>query len=89
MFTCQRHVNICFLLLSSLCLPGTNFSVITGGVINSASSSYVVQDFVGEGSFGEVVQCVKMPTNEKVALKIFKERPLVIAAAEREVNQNT
>ncbi|XP_051922237.1 homeodomain-interacting protein kinase 3-like [Hippocampus zosterae] len=41
-------------------------------VLHSPSSDYHILDFLGEGTFGDVVKCLKTATREEVAVKIFK-----------------
>ena len=60
-----------------------------GDLLTWESSSYLVEDFLGEGTFGKVARCVETATNVKVAVKITKNHPVTIEAAEQEVQQNT
>ena len=60
-----------------------------GDLLTWESSSYLVEDFLGEGTFGKVARCVETATNEKVAVKIMKNNPATIEAAKQEVQQNT
>ena len=46
-----------------------------------------MDSFLGEGTFGKVAKCLKTATNEWVAVKIIKDRPVLIAQAEQEVRQ--
>ncbi|KAI9515419.1 hypothetical protein NQZ68_026153 [Dissostichus eleginoides] len=46
------------------------------GVLSSPSSQYLIQSFLGEGTFGKVVKCLKMATNRTVAVKIAKGKDL-------------
>ncbi|XP_063312444.1 homeodomain-interacting protein kinase 2-like [Pelobates fuscus] len=55
-------------------------------ILCSKTNAYIVQEFLGSGSFGNVVECVKKGTNEKVAIKILHNSPYVVQDAEEEVN---
>ncbi|XP_035991238.1 homeodomain-interacting protein kinase 2 [Fundulus heteroclitus] len=55
------------------------------GVLSSPSSDYLILSFLGEGTFGQVVKCIKQATNETVAVKMFKERTMTNEAV-NEVN---
>ncbi|XP_056458411.1 homeodomain-interacting protein kinase 2-like [Gadus chalcogrammus] len=56
-----------------------------GDLITTKSSSYLVEDFLGEGTFGKVARCVEVATNEKVAVKIIKNSPGLLASAKQEI----
>ncbi|XP_071766348.1 homeodomain-interacting protein kinase 2-like [Centroberyx gerrardi] len=51
----------------------------------SRSSNYKLQAVLGEGSFGKVVRCLKLDTNESVAEKMLKKREACIRESEKEV----
>ena len=63
------------------------FRVSAGDILVSQSSGYVVDSFLGEGSFGKVAKCFKTATMEWVAVKIIKDHPVLVAQAEQEVKQ--
>ncbi|XP_061145024.1 homeodomain-interacting protein kinase 1-like [Syngnathus typhle] len=42
-------------------------------VLHSPASDYHIMEFLGEGTFGDVVKCLKTATREEVAVKIFKQ----------------
>uniref|UniRef100_A0A8B9PGB9 Protein kinase domain-containing protein n=1 Tax=Apteryx owenii TaxID=8824 RepID=A0A8B9PGB9_APTOW len=44
-------------------------------VLCSVKNTYEVLDFLGRGTFGQVVKCWKRGTNEIVAIKILKNHP--------------
>ena len=56
-----------------------------GDLIASASSSYLVEEIIGEGNYGQVARCVKTATNEKVAVKVMINDRFMIASAKQEV----
>lgn len=51
-----------------------DFQVVTGGLISSASTDCEVEDLLGYGTFGAVIQCRKLATYETVALKIIRNK---------------
>ncbi|XP_059898420.1 homeodomain-interacting protein kinase 2-like [Gadus macrocephalus] len=62
-----------------------DFRISEGDWLHGPSSSYRVDSFLGEGTFGKVAKCLKTATNEWVAVKIIKDRPVLIAQAEQEL----
>ena len=36
---------------------------------------YTVKDLLGQGTFGQVVRCVREDTGEEVAVKVIKNQP--------------
>ncbi|XP_034438484.1 homeodomain-interacting protein kinase 1-like [Hippoglossus hippoglossus] len=48
------------------------FSILIGELIRSPTTHYQVQKYLGSGSYGVVIQCRNLTTNETVALKIIK-----------------
>ncbi|KAF0040263.1 hypothetical protein F2P81_008498 [Scophthalmus maximus] len=51
-------------------------------VIHSDTTSYRIMDFIGEGVYGKVAQCVDLTTGEDVAIKIYKENDEEIIQSE-------
>lgn len=45
-----------------------------GSVITAPSTSFVVKDILGEGTFGEVALCRNTRSRDTVALKIIKNQ---------------
>ncbi|KAK0133811.1 Homeodomain-interacting protein kinase 3 [Merluccius polli] len=64
---------------------GKDFSVSRGDLMSTASSSYWVEGFLGEGAYGKVARCLKTATNERVAVKIIKNHPVLIRTAIKEI----
>lgn len=62
-----------------------DFQVVTGALISSASTHYEMQDLLEYGTFGAVIECRKLATNETVALKIIRNETN-IEDAKQEVN---
>uniref|UniRef100_A0A8C9ZWM2 Protein kinase domain-containing protein n=1 Tax=Sander lucioperca TaxID=283035 RepID=A0A8C9ZWM2_SANLU len=50
----------------------TNFQIEEQEVLPTTSGGYLVETFLGEGRFGKVARCLKLKTNEKMALKIVR-----------------
>ncbi|CAL8308787.1 unnamed protein product [Boreogadus saida] len=67
-------------------MDGQSFSVSKGDLITTNSSTYLVEDFLGEGTFGMVARCVKTGTNLKVAVKIIKNHPSVLESVRQEIH---
>jgi len=55
-------------------------------VLYSSSCAYEVLEFLGRGTFGQVVKCWKRGTSEIVAIKILKNHPSYARQGEIEVN---
>uniref|UniRef100_A0A4W6DBZ0 Protein kinase domain-containing protein n=1 Tax=Lates calcarifer TaxID=8187 RepID=A0A4W6DBZ0_LATCA len=58
-------------------------SVTKSNILCSSTSCYLIQDLIGEGSFGKVTKGVNLITSQDVALKILKTEDTV----EREMIQ--
>ncbi|KAM9754306.1 LOW QUALITY PROTEIN: homeodomain-interacting protein kinase 3-like [Menidia menidia] len=52
-----------------------DYQLVQHEVLCSLKSSYEVLEFLGRGTFGQVVKCWKRGTNEVVAVKILKNHP--------------
>lgn len=53
---------------------------------SNGGAAYEVLEFLGRGTFGQVVKCWKRGTNEIVAIKILKNHPSYARQGEIEVN---
>ncbi|AWP18390.1 putative cytochrome b561 [Scophthalmus maximus] len=49
-----------------------SLAIPIGDVISSGTSDYMVQRSLGSGSFAVVTECLKMETNQMVAVKMFR-----------------
>ncbi|CAL1603974.1 unnamed protein product [Knipowitschia caucasica] len=56
------------------CVDG-DYQVVQHEVICSMKNTYEVLDFLGRGTFGQVVKCWKRGTGDVVAVKILKNHP--------------
>ncbi|XP_052438598.1 homeodomain-interacting protein kinase 3 isoform X1 [Carassius gibelio] len=52
-----------------------DYQLVQHELLCSLKNSYEVLDFLGRGTFGQVVKCWKRGTNEIVAVKILKNHP--------------
>lgn len=52
-----------------------DYQLVQHEVLSSMKNSYEVLEFLGRGTFGQVVKCWKRGTNEVVAVKILKNHP--------------
>ncbi|KAK2841850.1 hypothetical protein Q5P01_012050 [Channa striata] len=52
-----------------------DYQLVQHEVLCSLKNSYEVLEFLGRGTFGQVVKCWKRGTNEVVAIKILKNHP--------------
>lgn len=48
------------------------YNIVIGDVLCSANTKYLVESFVGQGTFGLVAKCRNLATNANVAIKILK-----------------
>lgn len=61
-----------------------DYQLVQHEVLYSMTNQYEVLEFLGRGTFGQVVKCWKKGTNEIVAIKILKNHP----SYARQVSQN-
>lgn len=52
-----------------------DYQLVQHEVLYSLNNQYEVLEFLGRGTFGQVVKCWKKGTNEIVAIKILKNHP--------------
>lgn len=52
-----------------------DYQLVQHEVLYSMTYQYEVLEFLGRGTFGQVVKCWKKGTNEIVAIKILKNHP--------------
>ena len=52
-----------------------DYPLVQHEVLYSMTNAYEVLEFLGRGTFGQVVKCWKRGTNEIVAIKILKNQP--------------
>ena len=52
-----------------------DYQLVQHEVLYSVTTAYEVLEFLGRGTFGQVVKCWKKGTNEIVAIKILKNHP--------------
>lgn len=63
-----------------------DYKITAHEILHSMTGEYEVLEFLGRGTFGQVVKCWKRHTNELVAVKISKDHPSYKKQAEIEVN---
>ncbi|XP_003214750.2 homeodomain-interacting protein kinase 3 isoform X1 [Anolis carolinensis] len=63
-----------------------DYQLVHHEVLCSVKSTYEVLDFLGRGTFGQVVKCWKRETNEIVAIKILKNHPSYARQGQIEVS---
>lgn len=63
-----------------------DYKITAHEILRSTTGEYEVLEFLGRGTFGQVVKCWKRHTNELVAVKISKDHPSYKKQAEIEVN---
>uniref|UniRef100_A0A8C9F8Y4 Protein kinase domain-containing protein n=1 Tax=Pavo cristatus TaxID=9049 RepID=A0A8C9F8Y4_PAVCR len=65
-----------------------DYQLVQHEVLCSVKNTYEVLDFLGRGTFGQVVKCWKRGTNEIVAIKILKNHPSYARQGQIEVRSN-
>ncbi|XP_077376159.1 homeodomain-interacting protein kinase 3 isoform X2 [Festucalex cinctus] len=63
-----------------------DYQVVQHEVLCSLKNTYEVLDFLGRGTFGQVVKCWKRGTGEVVAIKILKNHPSYARQGQIEVS---
>lgn len=63
-----------------------DYQLVQHEVLYSMSSAYEVLEFLGRGTFGQVVKCWKKGTSEIVAIKILKNHPSYARQGQIEVS---
>ncbi|XP_067863402.1 homeodomain-interacting protein kinase 1-like isoform X3 [Heptranchias perlo] len=63
-----------------------DYQLVQHEILCSVTSSYEVLEFLGRGTFGQVVKCWKRGTNEIVAIKILKNHPSYARQGQIEVS---
>ncbi|XP_029704899.1 serine/threonine-protein kinase ppk15-like [Takifugu rubripes] len=66
-------------------MPSSINKVSAGDVIHSGKSTFVVQEIIGEGTFGQVARCQDINTKGTVALKFIKDAKY-LKSGQREKN---
>ncbi|KAK2189917.1 hypothetical protein NP493_94g05018 [Ridgeia piscesae] len=63
-----------------------DYQLVQHEVLYSVTTAYEVLEFLGRGTFGQVVKCWKKGTNEIVAIKILKNHPSYARQGQIEVS---
>ncbi|KAK3611033.1 hypothetical protein CHS0354_022001 [Potamilus streckersoni] len=63
-----------------------DYTLVQHEVLYSMTNAYEVLEFLGRGTFGQVVKCWKKGTNEIVAIKILKNHPSYARQGQIEVS---
>ncbi|CAH1787334.1 unnamed protein product [Owenia fusiformis] len=63
-----------------------DYNLVQHEVLYSMTTAYEVLEFLGRGTFGQVVKCWKKGTNEIVAIKILKNHPSYARQGQIEVS---
>ena len=63
-----------------------DYSLVQHEVLYSMTNAYEVLEFLGRGTFGQVVKCWKKGTNDIVAIKILKNHPSYARQGQIEVS---
>lgn len=67
--------------------PAQGDQVVVGDVLSFRSSSYVVEAFLGEGTFGKVAKCTRVADLKTVAIKMMKKKSYFKSLAKSEVGK--
>ncbi|KAG5883969.1 hypothetical protein JTB14_004176 [Gonioctena quinquepunctata] len=84
----ERKLNSPVVLDSSTTGSGSDgdYQLVQHEVLYSMTNQYKVLEFLGRGTFGQVVKCWKKGTNEIVAIKILKNHPSYARQGQIEVS---
>ncbi|UJR34379.1 hypothetical protein I4U23_021787 [Adineta vaga] len=63
-----------------------DYQLVQNEILYSMTNSYEVLEYLGRGTFGQVVKCWKKGTNEVVAIKILKNHPSYARQGQIEVS---
>jgi homeodomain interacting protein kinase len=63
-----------------------DYQLVQHEVLYSMTNQYEVLEFLGRGTFGQVVKCWKKGTSEIVAIKILKNHPSYARQGQIEVS---
>merc|ERR1719354_474228 len=63
-----------------------DYKITAHEILRSVTGEYEVLEFLGRGTFGQVVKCWKRHTNEIVAIKILKNHPSYARQGQIEVS---
>lgn len=61
-------------------------NLVPGDIIVTKCHTYEVQSFLGEGSFGRVLKCIRSKDNKTVAVKVLKKEGRYHGQAKAEVS---
>jgi len=67
--------------------PSDHNRVEIGDLLKSASSRYLVESVLGQGTFGTVVKCTNVADNKTVAIKMMRDHGGLASQARKEVGE--